>query len=219
MRIIAPSVRLEEPIDGGRVLQNLEKAGRTCYKSEHKISTKSAVGFLQNLMASGHESVIEHASITLRIVCDRGVSHEIVRHRLGSYCQESTRFCNYSRDQFANEITCICPCFWSKGSKPMQIWEQAMCEAEKAYFALLVDKVSAQEARSVLPTSLKTEIVVTYNLREWRHFLKLRTSEKAHPQIREIAVAILQIMKDHLPILFDDIPMPNNVKPCQIYLP
>lgn len=129
----------------------IEQAGRTCYKSENKITSDSAEKFIRNLLKRGHEAVIEHGSVTLRITCDRGVSHEIVRHRLAAYCQESTRYCNYSKDGFGGEITVIKPSWCSEGDPGWDIWKDACHCAEEAYFDLLTFGQSPQEARSVLP--------------------------------------------------------------------
>ena len=161
--------------------------------------------FVSNILKSGHESVIEHEKVSLRFICDRGVSHEIVRHRIASYSQESTRYCNYCKDKFGKEITVIRPLFWKDDSKEYQIWYEAMLYSEQVYHALIQLGASPQEARSILPNSLKTEIVVTMNLREWRHFFKLRTAANAHPQMREIACMALAKFKQEIPIIFDDI--------------
>ncbi|KXK29520.1 MAG: thymidylate synthase [Candidatus Brocadia sinica] len=164
---------------------------------------------LKKILDMNHESVIEHYNITVRIICDRGITHEIVRHRMASYTQESTRYCNYSAGKFGGEITVINPCFWNSASeadkKKYEVWEKAMKEAEKAYLELINLGATPQEARNVLPNSLKTEIVVTMNLREWRHFFKLRTSNAAHPQIREVACPLLDQFKKRIPVIFDDI--------------
>lgn len=205
MKIINASYRIETPIDGAEVLKRIEKAGRTCYKSEDRITAESAKVFVRKLIERGHESVLEHESITVRFVCDRGVSHEIVRHRLASYSQESTRYCNYSNDRFRNNITFIKPCFWDEGTGGYKLWKQAMFIAEKEYFELLNLGCTPQEARSVLPNSTKTEIVMTANLREWRHFLKLRTAKAAHPQMRELTVPLLHELQERIPVVFDDI--------------
>lgn len=205
MKIINPSVEILTPVNGIDVLKTLELAGRTCYKSEDKITEDSCVKFVQNVLKRGHEAVIEHFNISVKFICDRGVTHEIVRHRIASYCQESTRYCNYSNDKFGNEITVIKPCFWDEHSAVYGTWEIACRQAEKAYFELLDNGATPQEARSVLPNSLKTEIVMTTNIREWRHFLKLRTSPAAHPQMREVAIMLLNQFKANIPVLFDDI--------------
>lgn len=221
MKIIEPSVEIMTPIDGEEILKQIERAGRTCYKSEDKITADSARKFVENILKRGHEAVLEHASFTVKFVCDRGVSHEIVRHRLAAYCQESTRYCNYSKEKFGNEITVIRPCFWEPKLyydnnnwilTPFGIWQQACAIAEKQYFDLLHAGATPQEARSVLPNSLKTEVVMTANLREWRHFFKLRCSAAAHPQMRQVANMLLRICKDQIPIVFDDIPLIDENK-------
>ena len=176
MKIIEASYHIETPIDGAETLKRIEKAGRTCYKSEDRITEESAKSFVQKLIERGHESVLEHASITVRFICDRGIWHEIVRHRIASFSQESTRYCNYSGDKFGSELTFIKPCFWEEWTLAYKQWSLAVSFAEKEYFALLDCGCTPQEARSVLPSSIKTEVVMTANLREWRHFLKLRTA-------------------------------------------
>ena len=205
MRIIEPSIAVETNVTQEDILKHIERAGRVCYKSEGNVKDGSAEKFIKGILDRGHESVIEHFSLTVRIVCDRGVTHEIVRHRLASYSQESTRYCNYAGDRFGNEITVIKPCFWKEGSKEFYNWKSAMLYAEEYYFWLINNGATPQEARSVLPNSLKTEIVMTANLREWRHFLKLRTSKAAHPQMREVACMILDEFSARYPVIFGDI--------------
>ena len=149
--------------------------------------------------------MLEHEKITVRFICDRGVTHEIVRHRIASYSQESTRYCNYSQDKFGNELTFIKPCFWNEDDAQYKLWLDTMQYIEEMYNKLIASGAKPEEARSILPNSLKTEIVVTMNLREWRHFFKLRTDPAAHPQIREISLALLDELKQKLPIIFGDI--------------
>lgn len=205
MKVIKPSYQILNDIDGITILKCLERIGRVCYKSENKISSESAKIFIKRIIESGHESVIEHSIISVRFICDRGVSHEIVRHRIASYSQESTRYCNYSQEKFGNEITLIKPSFWNDNSEEYIVWKKTMERIEQSYFDLIELGAKPEEARSVLPNSLKTEIVVTMNLREWRHFLSLRTSPKAHPQIREITIPLLNELKEKMPVVFDDI--------------
>ena len=206
MKIIEPSVHLEDEINGQAILKKLERIGRTCYKSENNITDDSAERFVKNIMNKNHMSVLEHESISVRVICDRGVSHEIVRHRIASYSQESTRYCNYSNDKFGNELTFIKPIFSENcNAGMMDTFEVACEEIEKRYFAMLNNGATPQEARSILPNSLKTEIVMTMNLREWRHFFKLRCDKAAHPQTREIANMILKEFKEKIPVIFDDI--------------
>lgn len=205
MKIVKPSFELITPVDGQVIMERLEQCGRVCYKSEGKITAGSAEKFLANIVKRGHEAVLEHCSFTVKFIVDRGVSHEIVRHRVASYCQESTRYCNYSKDSFGSEITVVAPLFLEEGSAGWNIWRRACETAEVAYFDLLDYGCTPQEARAVLPTSLKTEVVMTANIREWRHFLRLRTSAAAHPQIREVAVPLLHELQSRLPVLFNDI--------------
>jgi thymidylate synthase (FAD) len=205
MKIVKAGFEILTKVNGFDVLRALEAAGRTCYKSEDKITGESAVEFVKNIIKRGHEAMIEHYSISARIICDRGVSHEIVRHRLASYAQESTRYCNYSKNKFGNEITVIKPCFFNESEAAYGYWETSCKYAEITYFHLLELGAAPQEARSVLPNSLKTEIVVTMNLREWRHFFKLRTATAAHPQMREITVPMLAAFRDMIPVIFDDL--------------
>lgn len=205
MKMVSPSFELLDSPNGMALLQKIELAGRVCYKSEEKITPDSACGFIRRLLDSGHESVLEHEKLSVRIICDRGVSHEIVRHRIASYSQESTRYCNYSLDKYQNELTFIRPFFWADDPEKFQIWKEAMEMAERSYLALIAKGASPQEARSVLPNSLKTEIVVTMNMREWRHFFQLRTSTAAHPQMQEIATPLLRHFQKIIPVIFDGI--------------
>lgn len=209
MIIVEQGFTIESRVDGEEILKSIEKAGRVCYKSEDRITEHSAHRFVKMIIDSGHESVIEHCYITVKVICDRGTSHEIVRHRIASYSQESTRYCNYSGEKFSRQVTFIKPYFRDEGTeagkRKFQIWKDSMEKAEKAYFDLVENGATPEEARSVLPNSLKTELVMTLNLRSWRNFLKLRTSPGAHPQIRRLALSILQKFKELIPVVFDDI--------------
>lgn len=205
MQAIKAYTQIYGDIDGQEILKKIELCGRVCYKSEGKIEEGSAERFVANIIKRGHEAVLEHASITVKFVVDRGVSHEIVRHRLASYCQESTRYCNYSKDDFNNEITFIIPEYLDYKSEQWKVWKAAMISCEDAYFKLLEIGLSPQEARAVLPNSLKTEVIMTANLREWRTFFKLRTANAAHPQMREVTRPLLDDLKELIPVVFDDI--------------
>lgn len=215
MKLIRPSFVIEDVVDGLEMLKKIERAGRTCYKSEARISEGSAGLFVKKILDSGHHSVLEHEKITVRVVCDRGVTHEIVRHRIASYSQESTRYCDYS----GGHVTFILPPWTAQiitgvyrysSSRPKNkeehLWFMSMLDAERNYQDLRKQGWSPQQARSVLPNSLKTEIVITMNLREWRHFFALRAvNKRAHPQMREIALPMLSSFKYSFPIVFDDI--------------
>lgn len=205
MRIIKPSFEILTPIDADTILKHIELCGRTCYKSEKNITDESCNAFVKSIIKRGHEAVLEHFNITVRFICDRGVSHEIVRHRLASYCQESTRYCNYSKDDFSGEITVIEPYYLVPNTFAHDEWKHACRQAESAYFNLLEWGCTPQEARAVLPNSLKTEVVMTANLREWRHFFRLRCAAAAHPQMREIAAPLLMALQKKLPVVFDDL--------------
>jgi thymidylate synthase (FAD) len=208
MQAIKPYTQIYKDFDGQKVLQKIEAAARTCYKSEGKIQEGSAAKLVAGLIKSGHEAMLEHASVTVKFVVDRGVSHELVRHRLASFAQESTRYCNYSKDDFGSEITFIIPDYLEYKSEGWNIWKESMKQAEDAYFKMLDFGLSPQQARAVLPNSLKTEVVMTANLREWRHFFKLRalgTTGKPHPQMLEVAVPLLEDMKNLIPVVFDDL--------------
>ncbi len=205
MKIIEPSVELVDDFDAVAIMKKIERAGRVCYKSEGNIKDDSAEKFIRGIIKRGHESVIEHATISFKIICDRGVTHELVRHRLASYSQESTRYCDYSAGKFGGELTFIKPCFWSEDNENFLLWKDTMARLEEIYLTMRKNNARPEEARSILPNSLKTEIFVTMNLREWRHFLKLRTAKAAHPQMREVALKIYEILVEKLPAIFDDI--------------
>lgn len=212
MKTMKPYAEVITPIDGDAILKHIELCGRVCYKSEDKITSDSAKKFISGIIKRGHESVLEHYSLTVRFVCDRGVSHEIVRHRIASYSQESTRYCNYGNDD--GGCTFIEPCFWDGYEPPispmpkaeqLMRWKHAMQRAECTYRSMINVGASPQEARSVLPNSLKTEVIMTANLREWRHFFRLRTAKAAHPQMREVAIPLLRQLQDKIPVVFTDI--------------
>lgn len=228
MKVIKPYYEILTPINGMQILKQIEMAGRVCYKSEDKISDDSAPKFVKMLIDRGHEAMIEHGGIiSVKFVCDRGVSHELVRHRIASFAQESTRYCNYAKDKFGNQIIYIQPCWFKFNDYTMlkseelielvinppdtmpddeYLWLQNMLNAEINYNKLIDSSGwQPQQARSILPNSLKTEIVVTMNMRELRHFFKLRTAKAAHPQMRELTIPLLKQLQDEIPVLFDDI--------------
>lgn len=202
MKIIKPSATIMSFTPDMESL--IEAAGRTCYKSEGKATDTSAAPFIERLKNFKHESVLEHGSITVRFVVDRGVSHELVRHRLASFSQESTRYCNYSKNAFNEEITVIEPCFWSRSTLKWDCWHEACSRAERTYFNLLQGGATPQEARAVLPSSLKTEVVMTANPREWRHVIQVRAHRDAHPQMREVMEPLAQEFAARWPVLFAD---------------
>lgn len=205
MKVIDPYYEILNMPDPDYALKHIERAARTCYKSEDKISRGSAEKLLKALNRSGHHSVFEHISVSVLIVCDRGITHEIVRHRLCSFSQESTRYANYSKEKFGNEITVIRPFFWDENDETYAEWFSSMMAAEKSYLKLLAMDAKPQEARSVLPNSLKTEIIVTANLREWKHIFKLRCNQASHPQIRQIMLPLLNAFRKTFQIYYSDL--------------
>ena len=221
MNIIRAGFEILTPIshDGIDEMKHIERIGRVCYKSEDRITEdgESAKKFVKMLIDRGHEAMIEHSSLSVRFTVDRGVSHELVRHRIASFAQESTRYVNYSLDKYSNEINVI---HIEKGitldkkmnnmdantiAAVIEEWERAMEDAEKHYMKMIDLGATPQIARSVLPSSTKTELIITANYREWRAFFKLRISAAAHPQMREITMPLLDELKNRLPVIFDDI--------------
>ena len=187
--------RYKDPMD---LLQDIERIGRVCYKSEHRITSSSAAPFVRNIIARGHESVLEHISITVRFITDRAIANELVRHRIAAYSQESTRYCNYK-----DKIEFIYP--KNVSDKQLQLIMEACACAATTYQTLIADGATPEVARDVLPLCTKTELIATYNLREWRHILRLRTDKAAHPKMRELMQTLLQFFQGLVPIIFDDI--------------
>lgn len=226
MRILSTNYDILTPISEGGIeeLKHIEKIGRKCYKSDDRITEdgSSAKKFVKMLINNGHEAMIEHGSVSVLMTVDRGVSHEVVRHRIASFAQESTRYVNYSLDKFGNEISVIDIGTGIKLDPKMKNldkdvisaivleWIDAMNDAERHYMRMIELGASPQIARGVLPNSTKTELNMTANYREWRTFFKLRTPITAHPQMREIAIPLLIEFQRLLPVLFDDIEVPND---------
>lgn len=203
MKIVNQSIEVLTKTPYEDAVRLVEEAGRTCYKSESKGTVEGAEKFIRGIIKRGHESVIEHFTITVRVITDRGTTHQIVRHRLASYSQESTRYCNYSKDKFGNEITVIKPNF-DEDSLNYKNWKSCCEDSEIAYLHLLGDGTTPEQARAVLPTCLKTELVMTMNVREWRHFLKMRLDKAAQKEIRDLAQMILEQFKEKYPVFFED---------------
>ena len=215
MQIVKAGYEILDTLNGEEILKKIEYIARKCYKSEDKITEGSAENMVRSLIKRGHEAMLEHFSFTVCFTVDRGVSHEIVRHRVASFAQESTRYCNYGSK--AGEITVIDPCYLKADGEDMSLaqwgerygaWVKACEESEKSYLIMLEDGATPEQARAVLPTSLKTEIVMTANLREWRHFFKLRAvgvTGKPHPQMLEVTIPLLKELQIKIPVVFDDL--------------
>lgn len=221
MNKIKATYEILTPISEGgiRELQHIEKIGRVCYKSEDYITEdgESAKKFVAMLIRNGHEAMIEHSFLSVKFTVDRGVSHELVRHRIASFAQESTRYCNYAKDKFGAECAVIDlepGIILDNKMKKMSAeeialvlaeWKSAMEDAERHYMRLLELGATPQIARAVLPNSTKTEITVSANYREWRNFFKLRVPADVHPQMREVTIPLLKELKGMIPVIFDDI--------------
>ena len=207
MKIIKPSYTIFNKDDIKLAEIQIERAARTCYMSHEWITKESACKLIERLIQAGHNAMLEFGpSITVGFMCDRGVSHELIRHRLCSFAQESTRYCNYTKDKFNNELTFIIPCWVKREDDSAYLeWKSLMQTIELMYNRLIKMGWTPEKARCVLPNSLKTEIVVKANIREWRHILKLRTAPNAHPQMRELMVPLLTELADISPTLFGDL--------------
>lgn len=205
MQVVSAGYEILDTLNGEEILKKIERVAMVCYKSEDKITDGSAEKMVKALIKRGHEAMLEHFSFSVKFIVDRGVSHELVRHRVASFAQESTRYCNYGHE---GEITVIKPLYLSDCGEDYNIWRKACMVAEKQYLDMLAYGFSPQEARAVLPNSLKTEVVMTANLREWRHFFSLRacgTTGKLHPQMLEVTVPLLKEIKSLIPVVFDDL--------------
>jgi len=204
MQLIEPSFHILIDSTAEILLQAIECAARTCYKSEDKITEDSAEHFVENIIKRGHEAMIEFADITVRFIHNRGFTHEIVRHRMCSFAQESTRYCNYSKDKFGNEITFINP-YWltgSEGSVVLNDYIKTLIAVEEMYMKMIAAGLPPNAARGILPNDLKTEIVVKANIREWRHIFELRTADAAHPDMKRIMIPLLWEFKKRWPTFF-----------------
>ena len=205
-RVALPEYQIMDDIDGKEMLKKLERIIRVCYKSEDKITDGSAERMVKQIINSGHTAMLEHENISVKFITDRGVSHELVRHRHCGFAQESSRYCSYDKDKFGNKITVIKPLLFEEGSTEYQLWLRAMDNAGQAYFDLKnLCNVKNDMARGVLPTDLKTEITVTASLREWRAIFGLRCAHDAHPAIRNLMTKLMVELHDKIPVIFDDL--------------
>lgn len=215
MRLLKPSFMLINPPAAQDLYRSIEQAGRVCYKSEDRITEDSGEKFCRMLIKRGHEAVLEHETLRVHFTINRGVSHELVRHRLGAICQESTRFCIYEDGvQFIipdwvqmepGEYTSYIQAAKAAGNFTSRLWALALKAGEGTYLTLLKHGWKAQEAREVLTNALKTEVIMTNNIRQWRHIFRLRTAEAAHPSMREVMRPLLAGVKQLYPALFEDI--------------
>lgn len=203
MKIIKPWIEVEN-FDGKKIMKNIERACRTCYRSENLISDESYKNLLKNCLNRGHESILEHEKISVRICADIGTYKDLTRHRFASFSIESTRYCNYGKDKFDNEIKFIEPCNMD-GKELFNEWYSACTEIEQRYLKMVELGATPDQMRMILPHSTAAEYVMTANIREWRHILDLRTKKMTHPAIRQVLIPLLLLFKKEMPELFDNI--------------
>lgn len=196
MKFIKSSYEIIDQLDGKAIIKKIERCGRVCYKSENRITEDSAEKFIRGIIKSGHESVLEHVSFTVKFIISRAIANEIVRHRIASYSQESTRYCNYK-----GGIQVVIP----KAAENDENYKFMCKQAEMQYQQMLNEGYRPEIARGILPNDLKTELIMSANLREWRHFFRLRTESHAHPELRRVTVPLLKELSQKIPSVFDDI--------------
>lgn len=209
MKIIEPKIEVEK-FDGKEIMKRIERACRTCYRSEGSITEESYKTLLKNCITRGHESVLEHEKITIRMTCDLGVYKDLTRHRIASFSVESTRYCNYGKDKFDNELKFIRPCNIEEGSSLYESWHDTMEKIEKNYLDMSNEGAKADQLRMLLPHSIAAEVTMTANIREWKHILSLRTTNHAHPAIQQLLIPLLLLFKKEMPEIFDDVQYNEN---------
>lgn len=204
MKIIEPKMKVEK-FDGKAIMKRLERACRTCYRSEGSITDESYKTLLNNCITRGHESILEHEKITIRMTCDIGVYKDLTRHRIASFSVESTRYCNYGKDKFDNEIKVMRPCNIDPNSKLYEHWTTAMEQIENEYLAMSKEGATADQLRMLLPHSTAAEVTMTANIREWKHIFNLRANNHAHPAIQQLLIPLLLLFKKEMPEIFSDV--------------
>lgn len=204
MKIINPYIEVEE-FDGKDIMKKIEKACRTCYRSEGSITEDSYKRLLNNCITRGHESVLEHEKITVRMCVDIGVYKDLTRHRVASFSIESTRYCNYGKDKFENEIKFIKPCNIEENTELYKKWKETLQIIEKEYLEMAELGATPDQMRMILPHSTSAEVVMTANIREWKHVLELRTTKFVHPSVRQVMIPLLLLFKKEMPEIFDKI--------------
>lgn len=204
MKIIEPKIEVEK-FDGKKVMKRIERACRTCYRSEGSITEDSYKTLLKNCITRGHESVLEHEKITIRMICDLGVYKDLTRHRIASFSVESTRYCNYGKDKFDNELKFIKPCNIEENSSLYDKWLNSLEIIEKNYLDMSNEGAKADQLRMILPHSIAAEVTMTANIREWKHILALRTTNHAHPAIQQLLIPLLLLFKKEMPEIFEDV--------------
>ena len=211
MRLVEPWIKVEN-FDGEKIMKRIERACRTCYRSEDKISEESYKNLLTNCLNRGHESVLEHEKITVRIYSDIGTYKDLTRHRFASFSVESTRYCSYNKDKYGNEIAVVNPVYM-KDKEVFETWKKAIEDMEKAYMKMKELGASTDMCREILPHSTAAEYTMTANIREWKHILELRTTNHVHPAIRQVLIPLLLLFKEQMPEIFGDIEYDTEFNP------
>lgn len=211
MRIVEPWVKVED-FDGIKIMKNIERACRTCYRSEGKITDNSYKNLIKNCITRGHESVLEHEKITVRLYCDIGVYKDITRHRHASFSIESTRYCSYDKDKYSNQISVMNPVY-IEDKEIYDEWKTAMEEMEKHYMKMKALGATTDMCREILPHSTAAEVTMTSNIREWKHIFSLRCNNHVHPAVRQVMIPLLKYFKEEMPIIFDEIKYDEEFKP------
>lgn len=205
VKIIAPSVEVITPLDGEAILKHLELCARNCYKSEDKITADSARKMIKKLIEMGHEAMIEHFNLTVKFICDLGAYKDLTRHRHASFAIESTRYCNYFKGKFGSELSIIKPCNILENTPEYKLWYNTMQTIENNYNAMAELGCKPDQLRMLLPHSIKADVILTANLREWRHIFKLRCAPAAHPSVQQIMRMLFRELKSKIPVIFDDL--------------
>lgn len=211
MRLVEPWIKVEN-FDGVKIMKRIERACRTCYRSEDKISEESYKNLLTNCLNRGHKSVLEHEKITVRIYSDIGTYKDLTRHRFASFSVESTRYCSYNKDKYGNEIAVVNPVY-IEDKEVFETWKKAIEDMEKAYMKMKELGASTDMCREILPHSTAAEYTMTANIREWKHILELRTTNHVHPAIRQVLIPLLLLFKEQMPEIFGDIEYDKEFNP------
>lgn len=212
MKIVDPWIKVEK-IDGKKIMKRIERACRTCYRSEGKITEDSYKKLLENCITRGHESVLEHEKVTVRIYSDVGSYKDLTRHRFASFAVESTRYCSYDKDKYGNEIAFMNPAGYMEDEKLYEIWKETMQEVEKNYIKMKKLGATTDMCRELLPHATAGEYTMTANIREWKHILSLRTNKHVHPAIRQVLIPLLKYFQEEMPEIFGDVEYDKDFKP------
>ena len=204
MKLLDPVIYIED-YDGKKIMQRIERACRTCYRSEEMITEDSYKTLLKNCLNRGHESILEHEKVSIRMICDLGVYKDITRHRLASFSIESTRYCNYGKDKFGSELKIMKPCNIEEGTEMYEDWKNTMLCIEKNYIKMSQEGAKPDQLRMLLPHSIAAEVNMTCNIREWKHVLSLRCTNHAHPSIRQVLIPLLLKFKQDMPEIFEKV--------------